>query len=98
MRGICFAGALRQSGDVVVLDPGLARVLQLWDGAETPAGSSRRRWRERERLSGLGHPALDVGAGVRYLALLMKLLLTPFRFPADAGDPLPCSWLCFNLQ
>lgn len=66
---------------LVLLGAALVRVLQLWDGAETPAGSSWRQWRE--------------ALGVWCFVLLMMLL---HPSPADTGDPLPCSWLCFNLQ
>ena len=69
---------LQQSGGWVIVDgvgaAGVARVLQLWDGAGTSMDFSQRGWMEREGLPGLGHPASDAGASVWCLALLMMLL------------------------
>lgn len=40
----------------------------------TSVGSSWRGWREGEGFTRLGHPALDVGAGMCCIALLVMLL------------------------
>lgn len=61
---------LQHSGDVLVLDAGLVRVLQLWDGAETPAAPLG-------GGGGSGRGFSRLGASVWYLALLM-MLLPPF--------------------